>query len=283
MARLSQACLLLTLFAAQIVAQSSAPACLSACLANSTDPCNSSSLGNLMTCLTTACKSDSSADDDLTKMHMAYTPKVEYSCENSMVPGESPGANETMILDGSGNCETSPYAFRSFVAGTSSAQTYDMCRLVIYTQNGCMGRATSMSMNDGVEGCRFVGGRSARLRCDRHSSQSELAVSHLQALCSSAPAYGSPSTTSLFSNWTASASPALDSTRANISTTSHLSTTSHPSTTTAAAVTTTAFGNITTSMPAPPAPFTGLGSTFYGWQSLSGVGLVAVGAAFAML
>ncbi|KAK5681164.1 hypothetical protein LTS10_006926 [Elasticomyces elasticus] len=237
-----------------------------------------------MTCLTTSCKSDSSADEDLTKMHMAYTPKIEYSCKNSMVPGESPGANETMVLDGSGNCETSPYAFRSFVAGTSSAQTYDMCRLVIYTQNGCMGRATSMSMNDGVEGCRFVGGRSARLRCDRHSSQSELAVSHLQALCSNAPAYGSPPTTSLFSNWTTSASPtALDTTTANISTTSHLGLTSHPSTTTVAPVTATASGNITTSMPAPPAPYTGLGSTLHGWQSLSGLGLVAVGAAFAML
>ncbi|KAK3638931.1 hypothetical protein LTR22_017615 [Elasticomyces elasticus] len=237
-----------------------------------------------MTCLTTSCKPDSSADEDLTKMHMAYTPKIEYSCENSMVPGESPGANETMILDGSGNCETSPYAFRSFVAGTSSAQTNDMCRLVIYTQKGCMGRATSMSMNGGVEGCRFVGGRSARLRCDRHSSQSELPVSHLQALCSNAPAYGSPPTTSLFGNWTASASPtALDSTRVNISSTSPPSTTSHPSTTTAAPVTPTASGNITTNMPAPPAPYTGLGSKFYCWQGLSGVGLVAVGAAFAML
>ncbi|KAK5722949.1 hypothetical protein LTR17_014163 [Elasticomyces elasticus] len=217
-----------------------------------------------MTCLTTSCKSDSSADDDLTKMHMAYTPKIEYSCENSMVPGESPGANETMILNGSGNCETSPYAFRSF--------------------KGCMGRATSMSMNDGVEGCRFVGGRSARLRCDRHSSQSELAVSHMQALCSNAPAYGSPPTTSVFGNVTASASATIiGSTRANISTTSHLSTTSFPSTTTAALATTTASGNITTSMPAPPAPYTGLGSKFHGWQSLSGLGLVAVGAAFAML
>jgi len=61
-----------------------------------------------MYCLTTSCSTIS--QQVLAKLHVAYTPKVEYSCENSMVPGDSPGNDVPMLmLNGSGNFATPTY------------------------------------------------------------------------------------------------------------------------------------------------------------------------------
>ncbi|KAK0946573.1 hypothetical protein LTR29_002041 [Friedmanniomyces endolithicus] len=43
----------------------------------------------------------------LANLHVAYMPKVEYSCENSMVPGNSPGNDvPTLMLTGSGTSQS---------------------------------------------------------------------------------------------------------------------------------------------------------------------------------
>ncbi|TKA71444.1 hypothetical protein B0A55_07165 [Friedmanniomyces simplex] len=127
MATLTYASTFLAFLTTYTTAQSAAahPACLSACLTNSTNPCTADSLPSLMSCLTSSCATIS--QQVLASLHVAYTPKVEYSCENSMVPGENPGADvPTLMLSGSGNCETSPYDFRSFVAGDRSTETDEM-------------------------------------------------------------------------------------------------------------------------------------------------------------
>jgi len=58
-----------------------------------------------MYCLTTSCSTIS--QQVLANLHVAYMPKVEYSCENSMVPGNSPGNDvPTLMLTGSGTSQS---------------------------------------------------------------------------------------------------------------------------------------------------------------------------------
>ncbi|KAK1077319.1 hypothetical protein LTR33_008187 [Friedmanniomyces endolithicus] len=262
-------------------------ACLSACLTNSTNPCTADSLPALMYCLTTSCSTIS--EQVLANLHVAYTPKVEYSCENSMVPGNSPGNDvPTLMLSGSGNCETSPYDFQSFVAGTRSTLTDEMCRLMVFAGEGCTGDATSLSMSDGVEECQFAGGRSAKLDCqvgEQSQPLSIVAVSRLQTLCSNATSQSPPAVASFGYNnaTTPASSPGHGSGPTSTTSSTRSERTSTTMVAPLAAHTISSNVTSTTTQSAPPAPFAGIASVDHAWQVLGVAGVAMVGAAFAML
>jgi len=188
-----------------------------------------------------------------------------------------------------GNCETSPYAFQSFVAGTRSELTDEMCQLKVFAGEGCTGDATSLSMSDGVEECQFAGGRSARLSCEvGEQSQCELhpawlrildgeeitltsedivAVSRLQTLCSNATSQSPPAVAPFGYNNTMTSAFSPSHGPGPTSTTD--STRSEPtSTMTVAPIAAhTASSNATSTMhPAPPAPFAGMASVDHAWR-----------------
>ncbi|KAK0256503.1 hypothetical protein LTR48_003525 [Friedmanniomyces endolithicus] len=289
MAKLTYGSILLAYIITYTIAQISAAsqACLSACLTNSTNPCTADSLPALMYCLTTSCSTIS--EQVLANLHVAYTPKVEYSCENSMVPGNSPGNDvPTLVLSGSGNCETSPYDFQSFVAGTRSELTDEMCQLKIFAGEGCTGDATSLSMSDGVEECQFAGGRSAKLSCqvgEQSQPLSIVAVSRLQTLCSNATAQSPPAVASFGYNnaTTPASSPGHGSGPTSTTSSTRSERTSTTMVAPLAAHTISSNVTSTTTQSAPPAPFAGMASVDHAWQVLGVAGVVMVGAAFAML
>lgn len=115
-------------------------------------------------------------------MTLAYTPKILYSCEQSMVPGSNI-PSDTLTLHGDGSCETSPYGFRSFVAGTGSETMDEVCEVEVYDQEACSGHLTRLPLYSMAAGeCQFQGGRSARMICQvRSQSQGQSAMMHVRS------------------------------------------------------------------------------------------------------
>ncbi|KAI7235610.1 hypothetical protein KC330_g4216 [Hortaea werneckii] len=116
-------------------------------------------------------------------MTLADTPKIMYSCQQSLVPGATePG--DTLTLHGDGRCETSPYAFRSFVTDGGSQAMARACHVEIHANEGCEGESTQLSLN-GLEegGCQFTGGKSAKMICRLAKSENQAALTHLRAMC----------------------------------------------------------------------------------------------------
>ncbi|KAI7213672.1 hypothetical protein KC333_g6444 [Hortaea werneckii] len=117
-------------------------------------------------------------------MTLAYTPKILYSCQQSLVPGATePG--DTLTLHGDGRCKTSSYAFRSFVTDGGSQAMAKACQVEVYANEGCEGESTQLSLNDLEEGgCQFNGGKSAKMICRLAESENqEAALTHLRAMC----------------------------------------------------------------------------------------------------
>ncbi|KAI6884050.1 hypothetical protein KC363_g5979 [Hortaea werneckii] len=116
-------------------------------------------------------------------MTLAYTPKILYSCQQSLVPGSTePG--DTLTLRGDGRCKTSPYTFRSFVTDGGSQAMARACHVEIYSDEGCEGEFTRLSL-DGLDegGCQFTGGKSAKMICRIAESENQAALTHLGAMC----------------------------------------------------------------------------------------------------
>ncbi|KAI7365200.1 hypothetical protein KC354_g5051 [Hortaea werneckii] len=116
-------------------------------------------------------------------MTLAYTPKILYSCQQSLVPG-STDLGDTLTLRGDGRCKTSPYAFRSFVTDDGSQAMASACHVEIYSNEGCEGEFTQLSL-DGLDegGCQFTGGKSAKMICRVAESENQAALTHLRAMC----------------------------------------------------------------------------------------------------
>ncbi|KAI6854727.1 hypothetical protein KC343_g15125 [Hortaea werneckii] len=116
-------------------------------------------------------------------MTLAYTPKILYSCQQSLVPGSTePG--DTLTLHGDGRCTTSPYAFRSFVTDGGSQAMAKACHVEIYANEGCEGESTQLSLDDLEEGgCQFTGGKSAKMICRTAEPENQAALTHLRAMC----------------------------------------------------------------------------------------------------
>lgn len=122
-----------------------------------------------MSCITTTCPvlSTTGPLTNLSTLQVSYTPKVTYQCENSPV-SEANTESPTMLLNGTGNCETSPFDFKSLVAGprTNDEAVDQDCKIAVFPAEQCGGEASMIGLVDGAEECHFVGGRSARLVCD---------------------------------------------------------------------------------------------------------------------
>ncbi|KAI7087302.1 hypothetical protein KC356_g4254 [Hortaea werneckii] len=106
-----------------------------------------------------------------------------YSCQQSLVPG-STELGDTLTLRGDGRCRTSPYAFRSFVTDGGSQAMARACHVEIYSDEGCEGKFTQLSL-DGLDegGCQFTGGKSAKMICHIAESENQAALTHLRAMC----------------------------------------------------------------------------------------------------
>lgn len=147
------------------------------CLKQTTQPCTTSSLPLLISCINSQCTEDSSTATSAANLALTYTPKKQYSCQQSFVPGSSEDA-PSMQLTGDGACMTSPYEFQSlFVsastttdAGSAGAMTLQKmaqrCTMTLYADEGCHGEQTELDLS-GVQGdqCIFESGRSAKLVC----------------------------------------------------------------------------------------------------------------------
>ncbi|RMX78680.1 hypothetical protein D0869_08891 [Hortaea werneckii] len=165
-----------------VEAQSAKPACLDACLPPTSQlqaVCSSNTLPSVLDCVNSTCTHTYLASH----MTLAYTPKILYSCQQSLVPGATePG--DTLTLHGDGRCKTSPYAFRSFVTDGGSQAMARACHVEIYANEGCEGESTQLSLNDLEEGgCQFTGGKSAKMICRLAESENQAALTHLRAMC----------------------------------------------------------------------------------------------------
>lgn len=149
------------------------------CLQQTTQPCTTSSLPLLINCVNTQCLSEnngtSSTEISTSSMALTYAPKMQYSCQQSILSG-SLDDTTSMQLTGDGKCMTSPYDFQSMFVSTSPASDDDegvtlqkmagQCSLMLYSNEGCKDDETKLDLS-GVQGdkCIFKGGRSARLAC----------------------------------------------------------------------------------------------------------------------
>ena len=130
---------------------------------NSTNPCDHGSLGALISCIDTECLVSTSSTS------IALTPKAQFSCQQSLVPG-SDEPSSSLTLNGNGECLTSPYRFRSFIASAGSSKHMNLvaqqCRMKLYEREDCAGAATDLDMKHLKDNaCTFHGGKSARLHC----------------------------------------------------------------------------------------------------------------------
>lgn len=131
------------------------------CTVNATNPCNAASLPALISCLDAQCASNSA----LANFALTYAPKLEYPCQQSEVPGTHDDSPR-LTITGLGQCASSPYDFRSFVADSGNESTISqLCRMKVYPKTDCVGDATTLKLDKPYEQCIFQGGRSARLDC----------------------------------------------------------------------------------------------------------------------
>ena len=145
-----------------------------------TSPCNSNNLLFLTSCALTNCKATSSISQQASQSSMMFTPKLLYSCQQSLVPGSyMPSA--VLTMSGGGECATSPYDFQSFVTGGDAQTVGDigrlnsMCSMSLYVGTECQGGVTKLDMRTmSHEKCHFHTGRSARLQCGGRSEQQGL-------------------------------------------------------------------------------------------------------------
>lgn len=162
------------------------------CLSETTEPCTTGSLPLLISCINANCPSSQESSDNSTtsdtaasSLHLTYTPKVEYSCQQSFLPGSSEDA-PNMQLTGDGTCMTSPYDFQSLFVTSSAAEAEEskgtddessgsgmtlqkiarQCTMSLFAGEECEGEPTELDLSE-VQGdkCVFQSGRSARLVC----------------------------------------------------------------------------------------------------------------------
>ncbi|KAK3053474.1 hypothetical protein LTR09_005643 [Extremus antarcticus] len=105
-------------------------------------------------------------------MTLTLDPKVEFSCQDSLVPGLPIEPSHPLALDSNGDCVNSPYSFKSVIIdsgpGNHSHASFvtQQCRVELYSHNDCRGDKSVIDAADiKRSGCTFVGGRSARLDC----------------------------------------------------------------------------------------------------------------------
>jgi hypothetical protein len=212
-------------------------------------------------------------------MQVTYTPKLQYQCENTLQPAPDslPENEPTFTLDGTGGCKTSPYDFKSLVAGPNTEQALvdKSCKLLVFANEGCSGDPTTISLTDGADECHFVGGRSASLTCIVDDGSAP-ALSQLSSLCST-----NSTTAPTFSSWASYANATL--TTATASQYGNSGPTGAPVVTSVPATTTSSSGSkasptVTATSSISP-PFTGAASVQGGRWSVVGwatvIGMVA--------
>jgi len=130
------------------------------------DTCTNGWLASLSVCINNACPYspistiNDGADNNVS---MYFAPKLEYPCEQAVLPGDY--ENSVSLILTQGNCATSPFHFRSFVA-SANGTSGQMAILQVYNQTSCSGAAEDISLDlgslsDGL--CNFVEGQSVRL------------------------------------------------------------------------------------------------------------------------
>ena len=106
-------------------------------------------------------------------LSISLTPKTEYSCQNSFLPGSVKNDSEDLILNGNGCCVNAAADFASVVTpGIGPEEWAERCRLTIFRQDDCEGPGNSLdSSGMRAGGCAFVGGRSGRFECGRKRTE----------------------------------------------------------------------------------------------------------------
>ncbi|KAF2172515.1 hypothetical protein M409DRAFT_50200 [Zasmidium cellare ATCC 36951] len=118
------------------------PQCLSACSTISATPCTPDSLPALISCLNDHC----SFNNTLSTYAVALSPKIEYSCQQSYVPGDDTPTT-VLKMTGQGQCMTSPYDFRSFVTSAgNNPWASGVCRIFVYPEADCAGHPEDLAL-----------------------------------------------------------------------------------------------------------------------------------------
>ncbi|KAK3686607.1 hypothetical protein LTR37_019668 [Vermiconidia calcicola] len=123
---------------------------------------------------------------------IAISPKAQYSCQNSFVPG-SDESFASLVLKGDGECVNSPYGFKSFIASAGSSTQMKIaaqqCRMRLFKGDDCAGDANTLDVSDVKDNtCTFHGGKSAKLECG-HRALNHVALpplAPLESLCANA-------------------------------------------------------------------------------------------------
>ncbi|KAK3686812.1 hypothetical protein LTR37_019445 [Vermiconidia calcicola] len=142
---------------------------------------------------------------------IAISPKAQYSCQNSFIPGSIiPGSEKSsasFVLNGNGECVNSPHRFKSLIASAGSSTRMKVvaqqCRMRLFEGDDCAGDAITLDLSDVKDNtCTFHGGKSVKLECG-HAALNHVALAPLESLCAKATV-PRPSTGSF--NYTATAS-----------------------------------------------------------------------------
>lgn len=135
------------------------------CLNSSVHACDSHSLPSFLTCVDDRCTHPPAQYSNLS---ISLSPKTEFSCQNSLVPGPVHNdASQVFLVRGNETCVNSAVHFRSFLTpGLGERESREGCRLILFSEGECHGEIrvlTSPALRAG--GCMFEGGKSARLTC----------------------------------------------------------------------------------------------------------------------
>jgi hypothetical protein len=127
--------------------------------------CAGHALHDLTPCLAKTCPNPPATQNLIASLDVAFTPKVEYSCQQAYGPSTSDASSVTLPLNGT--CATSPYEFKSYLPqGVSQIRASVGCGIITFTGEDCLGEAGSSDVGALSNGkCVFRGGRSARLTC----------------------------------------------------------------------------------------------------------------------
>lgn len=156
------------------------------------DTCTESWLSSLSGCVNSACPLTPtlfSTNVSSPSVTMSFAPKLQFSCQQSVLPGAANVPTGLSMQLQAGICADSPYQFDSFVP-TMEAVGSDGCILEVFPELQCAGAPTTLSLarGDFTSGrCSFQQGNSVDLVCtgaQSHLSENAAAHMYLNQLCS---------------------------------------------------------------------------------------------------
>lgn len=136
------------------------------------DTCDATWTSSITSCLNASCSTTlaSSPSTNYANTTVTFVPKLQYSCQQSLVQGLSNSPQAPSLMLQNGVCNQSPYGFLSFTATYANLDLL-ACVLLLYDESGCAGATSTVDfgtepLTGVVSGeCAFGNGSSVMLEC----------------------------------------------------------------------------------------------------------------------